>query len=390
MQASARVRGIVGGGDDGWSVYYRARAMQAAGEPVINLTIGDHDIKTDLSIIGAMTAAMEAGELGYAPVEGFERLRAAVAARVARQSGMPCAAENVVITCGGQAGLFAALNAALDPGDACIVLDPFYATYAQTVRAAAGEPITVETCAADGFQPNPDRIRAALTPKTRAILLNTPNNPTGAVYEPDRLKAIGALARERGLWILSDEVYDTQVWEGRHLSPRALPGLAPHVMVVNSLSKSHAMTGSRLGWVVAPAEVAARLADLSIATNYGLPGFIQAAGVFALEEADAAEAAVRARYGARRAAVLEALGAGGPLRPVHPQGGMYVLLDGRASGLSGVDLANRLLDEAGVATMPGESFGKAAAGHLRLALTQPEEVLRDAVSRISECLGARV
>lgn len=383
MQVSARVREVVGGGDDGWSLYYRARAMAAAGAPVVMLTIGDHDIKTDPSILSAMAASMSSGNLGYSPVNGAENLRAVIAGRMTARFGREVASGQIVVTPGGQAGLFAAMMAALDPGQSCIVFDPFYATYQQTVRAASGRPIMVPTRPEDGFQPDIDAVRAALAPDTRAILLNSPNNPTGAVYDRKRLEALAALCIERDIWLISDEVYASQVWDGEHLSPAALPGMADRTLVVDSLSKSHAMTGSRLGWVCAPPEAAARLADLSNTTNYGVPSFIQDAATYALSVGGEIEAAIAARYRARRDGVLRALGNGVAVGVVPPQAGMYIMLDIRKTGLSGDAFAERLLEAERIAVMPGESFGDAAAGHLRIALTQPEAVLVDAIQRIA-------
>lgn len=387
MRPSRRIRGIVTGEDDGWSVHYRAEAMRRAGEPVIALTVGDHDVKTDASILDAMKASMDAGNLGYAAVSGAPGLREAIAARATRRAKTPAGPENVVVTPGGQYALYSSCLAAMEPGQSCIVLDPHYATYEQTMRAASIEPIKVVCAAADGFQPDVERIAAALRPDTGAILINSPNNPTGAVYRRDRLDALAGLCRERGLWLLSDEVYDTQVWEGEHISARDLPGMAERAMVIGSLSKSHAMTGCRMGWVLAPAEVQKRLADLLNVTNYGLPGFIQDAAEFAIREARAAEAAVVERYRRRRGAALRALGNGPGFRLVPPQGGMYVMLDIRETGLSGVDFACRLLAEERVAVMPGESFGEACAGHLRIALTAPEDRLTEALGRISRFAG---
>lgn len=383
MRLSQRICAVVPGGDDGWGVYYRARALIAAGEPVVMLTIGDHDIATDPAILAAMGDSAARGHTGYTPVEGSLALRRAVAARIAARSGVPADPAGIAITCGGQAGLFASLMAVIDPGESCIVLDPYYATYAQTVRAAGGRPILVPCPAEAGFQPDPAAIAAALAPDTRAILVNTPNNPTGAVYGAGPLEGIARLCRERDLWLISDEVYDGQVWEGRHLSPRALPGMAGRCLVVNSMSKSFGMTGFRLGWVAGPEPAAARIWELAIATNYGLPGFIQDAALWALTEGAAAEATLRTRYAARRAAALAALRDGEGCRVSPPQGGMFLMLDIRPTGLSGTAFALRLLEEERIAVMPGESFGTAAAGHVRIALTRPEAALVPALGRVA-------
>lgn len=384
MQVSARVRGVVGGADDGWGIYYRARAMQAAGQPVVMLTIGDHDIKMDPAIQAALTASMAAGNLGYAPISGSAALRGAIARRAGATP------DQVIVTAGGQAALYAAMMAVLDPGCACIVLHPYYATYEQTVRAASGRPILVATRAEDGFQPDAAVIEAALTPDTRAILINTPNNPTGAVYTPERLAALAELCQRRDLWLISDEVYATQVWQGAHLSPRDLPGMADRCLVVQSLSKSHGMTGARLGWVLGPEAAIARLGDLAIATNYGIPGFVQDAGLWALEQGAAIEADITARYARRRRLALDALGNGPGFRVVPPQGAMYVMLDIRATGLSGKAFAEALLAREGIAVMPGESFGAAAAGHLRVALTVADDVLAEALGRLAGFAAAQV
>ncbi|MEM9044468.1 MAG: pyridoxal phosphate-dependent aminotransferase [Pseudomonadota bacterium] len=387
MKASDRIAGIVTGADDGWGVHYKAQEMRRAGRRVIMLSIGDHDIKTDASILDAMKASMDAGNLGYSAVSGSFGLREAIGERVTRRTATPAGPDNVVVTPGGQSALYSATLAAMDPGQSCIVLDPYYATYEQTMRAASIEPIKVVCDADDGFQPDAERIRAAIRPDTGGILINSPNNPTGTIYRRDRLEALAAVCREHDLWILSDEVYDTQIWEGEYISARDLPGMAERVMVINSLSKSHAMTGSRMGWVVAPEAVQKRLADLLIATNYGLPGFIQDAAEFAIREAHAAEEAVVARYHHRREVALKSLGNGPGFRVSPPQGGMYIMLDIRESGLTGEAFATQLLEEEQIAVMPGESFGQASSGHVRIALTVAEDLLTDSLTRIARFAG---
>lgn len=386
---SKRIRTLVPQGGDGWEIHYRATQMRAAGRPVTFLSVGDHDVKTSEPILGAMKAGMDAGHLGYTSVPGTTALRRAIAERVALRTGVPAGPENVLVTTGGQGALFAAMMASLDPGDACIVLDPYYASFCVTVRAASGEPIVVATRPQDGFQPDPAAIEAALTPRTRAILINTPNNPSGAVYDPSRLRAIAELCVRRDLWLISDELYDSQVHDGEHLSPRALPGMAGRTFTVGSMSKGYAMTGARVGWVVAPAEAIARLADLALATTYGLPGFIQDAALHALTNCAAEEAEVAARYRRRRDIALAALGNGRVLGVVPPQGGMYVMLDVRGTGLDGIGFAARLLDDEAIAVMPGESFGAAAAGHIRIAMTVPDQALGDAMTRIA-ALASRI
>lgn len=388
-ELSRRIRELVPEAGDGWAIYYAARRLQAAGQQVTMLCIGDHDVGTSSEIVEAMKHSMDSGHLGYTPLAGIPALRRAIADRVSSQSQVPAAAENVIVTAGGQGALFAAMTAALDPGQSCVVLDPFYPSFCVTVRAVSAEPILVPTRSEDGFQPDAAAIEAALTPATRAILINTPNNPTGAVYARDRLERLAELCVRRDLWLISDELYDSQVHDGAHLSPRDLPGMADRTFLIGSMSKGFAMTGARIGWLVAPAHSVARLTDLALATTYGLPGFIQDAAVHALSDYAAHEAEVAARYRRRRDVAVAALGNGAALRAIPPQGGMYLMLDVRATGLDGVGFARRLLEEEGIALMPGESFGAAGAGHVRIALTVPEEALADAVARMV-ALAARL
>lgn len=380
---SDRIRRIVSDGDDGWGLYYRARELRDAGVPVTMLSIGDHDIKTDPAILQKMFKSAEQGHLGYTAVSGLPALRQAIADRANRRAKMPVAAENVVICPGGQGAIFSAMTAVLNPGDACIVLDPFYATFDVSVRAVAADPIIVPTRADLGFQPDPDVIASAITSETRAILVNTPNNPSGAVYTRNRLEEIAALCRQHDLWVISDELYDGQIHSGEHTSLRDLPDMVDRTIVIGSMSKGYAMTGSRVGWAIAPAEAASMMIDLAGATTYGLPGFIQDAAVYALTECAHLEAEVAERYRRRRDIAVQAVGQSKVLSVVPPDGGMYVMLNVSGTGLSGNDFGARLLEEEHIAVMPGESFGSAAAGHIRIALTVPDDQLGDAMTRIA-------
>ena len=378
---SQRIATLTGDGDDGWAIFYRARALKAAGVDVLELTIGEHDIGTDPAILDAMHHAARAGHTGYAAVPGTLPLRQAVAARLSAQHGLAYGPENILIVPGAQAGLFAAHHAACDPGDRALMIDPYYVTYPGTIRAVGARPVIVPAKSEDGFQPDLVALAAA-APGARSLVINSPNNPTGAVYSEASLAGIAKIAKENDLWVISDEVYDTQIWQGRHLPMASLPGMAARTLTVGSLSKSHAMTGSRLGWVCGPAEVIACMIDLATHTTYGVPGYIQDAGLFALAQGPAAEAAVAAPFKRRRDMLLARITGKGALRAVPPEGAMYVMLDIRATGLSGDAFAARLLEAAHVAVMPGESFGQAAAGHVRVALTLPDDLFAEAIARL--------
>lgn len=383
LTASRRILGLNGDGDDGWGLFYRARAMKAAGTAVAELTIGEHDIRTDTRILEAMDHAAKAGQTGYAPVPGSMALREAVAARATRLTGVPTGPEHVAITPGGQAALFAAHLAVLDPGDRALMIDPYYATYAATIRAADGAPVMVAALPKDGFQPQAAAIaEAASATGARSLLINTPNNPTGVVYSRQTLDGIAEVITDAGMWLISDEVYDSQVWQGAHISPRALPGMAERTLVIGSLSKSHAMTGSRLGWALGPEEIISHLHSLSNTTNYGIPGYIQEAGVYALSLGAAFEAEIGAPFRRRRDILVNQLDGQTALKAAPPEGAMYVMVDVSGTGLSGAGFAERLLETAHIAVMPGNSFGQAGANHVRVALTLPDEEFADAIRRM--------
>ncbi len=380
---SSRITSINGGGSDGWDVFNRARAMIAAGEPVIELTIGEHDIRTDPAILDAMHAAARAGHTGYAMVPGVPALRDAVADRVTRQTGVTTARENVLITPGGQAALFAAHMACCNPGETALFIDPYYATYPGTIRATGAVPRAITTLAADGFLPGYSAISdAVLAHGAASLLVNSPNNPTGAVYPRETMEEIAGAAQDHDLWVISDEVYDTQIWEGTHLSPRALPHMEERTLVIGSMSKSHAMTGSRIGWIVGPETVIARLTDLATNTTYGVPGYIQDASAFALAQGAPLEDAIMAPFRRRRALAMQILDGQSRVGHIPSQGAMYLMLDIRATGLSGEDFANALLDTHRIAVMPGESFGTSASGHVRVAMTVEDEVFADALQTL--------
>ena len=382
MRLSNTITTITGGGSDGWDLFIKARKMISEGHDITELTIGEHDIKTDTRILEAMHAAALGGATGYAMVPGIDDLRNAVATRLAARTGVPTTLDNVLITAGGQAALFAAFRAALDEGDTALYINPYYATYPGTIRSVGGVPKAVTAEADNGFLPTFEALDAAAA-GAKALLINSPNNPTGAVYGRDTLKAIAAVAKKHDLIVISDEVYDTQVWEGEHISIRSLEGMAERTFVVGSMSKSHAMTGSRVGWLVGPDEAMGHVLNLLTNTNYGVAGFTQRAALFALGLGEAFESEIGAPFQRRRALAQKALEGQNAIRLSQPSGAMYLMLDIRATGLSGDDFADRLLMERHIAVMPGESFGDAAAGHVRIAMTIPDAPFEAAIKEIA-------
>ena len=257
---------------------------------------------------------------------------------------------------------------------------PYYATYPGTFRAAGGDFTVVEAQAEDGFQPRAEAIRAVLTPRTRAILINSPNNPTGAVYSRETLEGIADICREHDLWLLSDEVYWT-LGGGRHLSPRALPGMAERTLVINSMSKSHGMTGWRIGWLTGPKAIITQIINLTLVSTYGLSEFVSQAAAEALENGYGVTE-IAARYEGRRNTFLDAVRGMNHVTVRGSEGGMYIMLDIRALEPDCDRFAWAFLEAEKVALMPGASFGDAAAGHIRISLCQPDDVLLEAASRL--------
>ena len=385
MQLSSRITGLLGGGSDGWGVFLRARQMIEQGTQVTELTIGEHDIRTAAPILQDMHRAALAGHTGYAAIPGTTGLRDAVAARLQERTGVPTTRDNVLITPGGQSALFAAHMATCNPGDTALYIDPYYATYPGTIRGVSALPHAIAARAEDAFQPRADVIAAAAKQTNAAsLLVNSPNNPTGVIYSRKTLEGIAQVCRDHDMWLISDEVYDTQVWEGAHLSPRALDGMAEHTLVVGSMSKSHAMTGSRCGWIVGPVDAIEHLTNLATHTTYGVPGYIQDAALFALNQGTGFETEIAAPFQRRRLLAQDILARQNAVSLVPAQGAMYLMLDVRSTGMSGEDFAYALLEKHHIAVMPGESFGTAAAGHIRVAMTIEDTRFAQALATVCD------
>ncbi len=377
---SSRISGITPSGKDGWEVHFAAWQRLEAGEDIIMLSVGDHDFHTPTETVEAGIAALRAGHHHYTQLPGIPALREAMARISTRCTGIETSPEQVIATPGGQASLYAAVQGVLDPGDHAIVVAPYYATYPGTFRAAGADFTVVETRATDGFQPDAKAIEAAVRPNTRAMLINTPNNPTGAVYTRESLEGVADICRRHDLWLLSDEVYWT-LGDSEHLSPRALPGMDERTLVINSMSKSHGMTGWRLGWLTGPQELITLLVSLNLVTTYGLTDFVSRAAIEALNN-DYGVEQIATLYAGRRRLFLDAVRGMNNVTVRGSEGGMYAMLDISAVDPDDEKFAWAFLDRENVGVMPGSSFGDAAAGHIRISLCQPEPILLEAAERL--------
>jgi aspartate/methionine/tyrosine aminotransferase len=384
MRLSSYVTGMAGGQEAGaWAIHVNAARRQRAGEDLLVLTIGDHDFTTDERIVEATVTSLRAGNHHYTPSTGIQSLRSAVAAFHGGVIGESIRPENVVITPGAQCGVFTAAQCVLDPGDEVIAFDPMYVTYRGALEARGAKVVQVPLLPEDQFLPDPDRVRAALTGRTKAIMINTPNNPTGAVYPRETLDALAFICRESDLWMISDEVYCTMCYERPHLSPRLLEGMAERTISVYSLSKSHAMTGFRMGWMVASEQVTAAADDVVSSMMFGTPPFIQDAAHMALTSAVDTVETIRERYRRRRDLICEALGGVPKVTIRKPDAGMFLMIDIRETGWNAIDFAWKLLEEQRLALLPGEGFGCQLAGHLRLSYGANDEDLTEAARRLS-------
>lgn len=383
---SNRLASIMPAGKDGWELHSAAVERLHAGEDIIMLSQGDHDFDTPPQTVEACVTALRNGHHHYLQISGLPELREAMARVSTRCTGVPTGAAEVIATPGGQAALYSAVVGTIDPNGHAIVVAPYYATYPGTFRAAGANFSVVETRAADGFQPDVMAIAAAVRSNTRAILINTPNNPTGALYTRAILEGIAEVCLHHNLWLISDEVYWT-LSGAVHVSPRALPGMAERTLVVNSMSKSHGMTGWRLGWLTGPSEFISLLDNLNLVTTYGLPDFSSRAATKALDNNYGVEE-ISARYAARRTVLVDAVLAMDNVSLRGSQGGMFVMIDISAVEPDDEKFAWTFLDRKKVSVMPGSSFGEAAAGHIRLALCQPENILREAADRLRRFIAA--
>ncbi|MCK0713402.1 pyridoxal phosphate-dependent aminotransferase [Chromohalobacter sarecensis] len=386
MHYSRLTQRIAGEGAAAWDIHYRALALQAEGEDVIILSVGDPDFATPTPIVDSAVDSLRAGATHYADVQGKARLRELIAHHHRQTGGAPAThADNVAVLAGAQCGLYAVAQCVLDPGDEVIVPEPMYVTYEAALQAAGATLVRVPLRSANAFQPDPADFAAAVTPRTRAMLLNSPHNPTGQVFTQSHWEALATLCREHDLWLLSDAVYAELIHDGEPFSPDSLPGMRERTVIVNSLSKSHAMTGWRLGWVIGPEPLIQHLTHLALCMLYGCPDFIQDAACEALANPPAALAEMRHAYRTRRDTVLEALADSPNVEALCPAAGMFMMIDIRRTGLSAQAFANRLLDEQGVSALAGDAFGPSAAGFVRLSLTVDTERLREACRRLARC-----
>jgi aminotransferase len=356
---------------------------------VISLGVGEPDFDTPPAVVEAGVAALRAGRTHYTSNYGTIELRRAIAADVERRHGVSYDPEReIVVTVGSSEALAISLAALIDPGDEVVVAEPTYVAYAPDIIFAGGSPVFVRTRPEDGWQLDPDAVDAAITPRTRALFLGFPNNPTGAVLDAERLRALAAIAERHDLVVISDEVYDRLVYGGhRHETFSAMPGARERTIVLGGFSKAYAMTGWRVGFACAPADLVDGIIKVHQYIIMSAPTVAQDAAVVALEQADDDVERMVAEYDRRRTMFVAGLRRIG-LPIVEPRGAFYAFPDIRASGLSSDEFSERLLFEHQVAVIPGSAFGASGEGYVRASLATSYEKLEQAVLRIERFLGS--
>ncbi len=382
MRYSSFVQRIGGEGAAAWDTHTRASRLKREGADIILLSVGDPDFDTPAEIADAAIDAIRSGRTHYGDVIGDHSLRTAIAKHHQATTGQAVDADNVVVMAGAQCSLFAAALCVLDIGTEVIVPEPAYVTYEAVVGASGAKMVHVPLRAEREFQLDPEDVARAITPKTRALLINSPHNPTGAVFPRKTWERLAELCRKHDLWLLSDEVYASLTFEAEQVSPGGLAGMGERTVTINSLSKSHAMTGWRIGWAVAPHALAKHLGTLSLCMLYGSPPFIQDAATAALGHPPHELAEMKEAYRRRRDLVIGRLGNVAGLRCHRPEGGMFAMVDVRGTGLSAQRFSTDLLDAEGVSVLAADAFGPSAAGHVRISLGTGEDELGDACDRI--------
>jgi aspartate aminotransferase len=394
-RVSARVGGIAESAT--LAVDAKAKMKKAAGEDVVGFGAGEPDFPTPAPIVAAAEAACsEPRNHRYTPAGGMPELKAAIAAKTARDSGYEVSPAQVLVTNGGKQAVYEAFATLLDPGDEVLLPAPYWTTYPEAIRLAGGVPVDVVADESQGYRVTVEQLEAARTPRTKVLLWCSPSNPTGAVASPDEVRAIGEWALEHGLWVVADEIYEHLVYgDAEHVSmPVAVPALADTCVLVNGVAKTYAMTGWRVGWLIGPTDVVKAATNLQSHATSNVSNVAQVAALEAVRGDLAAVADMRAAFDRRRQTMVRLLNEIPGVTCPEPEGAFYAYpsvkallgktLRGRTIE-SSAQLAELVLDEVGVAVVPGEAFG--TPGYFRLSYALGDADLEKGVRRLGELLA---
>jgi aspartate aminotransferase len=372
----------------------RARALRAEGEDVISFGAGEPDFPTPAHIVeAAVIAAHDPVNHHYTATPGLPELREAIADKTSTDSGYEVSPSQVVVTNGAKQAVYEAFFSLVDPGDEVLVPAPYWTTYPEVVSLAGGVPVEVPTQEATGFHLNVEALEAALSPSTKILLFVSPNNPTGAVLDREEVEAIGSWAEGRGLWVVTDEIYEHLLYGGRRFSsvPAVVPEIADRCVVINGVAKTYAMTGWRVGWLIAPRDVATAVSALQSQATSNVCNVAQRAALAALRGDMGQAHAMREVFDRRRRVIHRMLQECNGVSCVEPEGAFYAfpsvrgLLGRKVAGravTSSAELAEVAIDEVKVAVVPGEAFG--APGYFRMSYALADAAIEEGVSRLAE------
>ncbi|MDP1877924.1 MAG: pyridoxal phosphate-dependent aminotransferase [Actinomycetota bacterium] len=375
----------------------KAKALKAAGRPVIGFGAGEPDFPTpDYIVQAAISACADPRWHRYTPAGGLPELKEAIAAKTARDSGLAVTSGQVLVTNGGKQALYNAFATLLDPGDEVLLPAPYWTTYPESIRLAGGTPVEVHTDETSGYRATVEQLEAARTGRTKVLVFVSPSNPTGAVYSPAEVQAIGEWAEGHGLWVVTDEIYEHLVYGDAEFSsmPVLVPALADRCVVVNGVAKTYAMTGWRVGWMIGPVDVVKAATNLQSHATSNVANVSQVAALAAVSGDLSAVAHMREAFDRRRVLMTGLLDAIPGVDCPLPEGAFYVypsvraLVGRRLKGVvveSSAHLAGLVLDEAEVAVVPGEAFG--TPGYLRLSYATSDSDIVEGVGRMAALLG---
>ena len=367
----------------GWNVHQRALEKQRHGEDVVLLSVGDPDFRTPEPIIDNAVSHMRVGRTHYSPALGELNFRRAVADYETRTSPQRCSPDEVAIFPGGTAAIYAVMSCLLDPGDEIVIPDPMYVGYPGIMQALDATIVPVATDPASNFLPDLERIKAAVTPRTKLVFVNTPGNPTGTIIDKKTLQGLAAFCYANDLWLVCDEVYSMFTFDKPHVSLRASADKLDNLVMIDGLSKSHAMSGWRMGWVVGPTSLMPHLENYATASLFGCPQFIQDAAAFALSNDEYYVQEMREEYKKRRDYVVAQINQIPGLSCHLPEAGMFVMVNVTAFDSDDVRFAENLLDAENVSVVPGSAFGASTRGHIRFSLVQPLQTLKEGCERLA-------
>jgi aspartate/methionine/tyrosine aminotransferase len=362
----------------------RARALEATGRSVIHLEIGEPDFDTPANIREAAKRALDRGATHYTPTVGIPELRAAIAADATARKGFAVTPDRVAVVPGGKPVMFFAILALVDEGDEVIYPDPGFPIYESMASYVGGKAVPCPIRQENGFRLDPDELAALVTPRTRLVILNSPANPTGGVSTRDDLERIAAVARRYDFTILADEIYGRILYEGEHVSIASLSGLAERTIVLDGFSKTYAMTGWRLGYAILPEPLVTPFSRLIVNSVSCTNAATQWAGVEALTGPQSSVDRMVAEFKARRDLIVDGLNSIPGITCLRPSGSFYVFPDISATGLTGDELADRLLNEGGVSALAGTAFGQVGQYHLRFSYANSRENITEALRRTRE------